>query len=59
MTRRGHGLRDLFHIDELPSEIRMLGEIGVLGIEIALRIEKNDVHGDVGDGGAQVAAMAL
>jgi hypothetical protein len=36
----------------------VFGEMGVGGVEIALRIEKDDVHGG-GGVGAQVAAIAL
>ncbi len=59
MPSRGHRLRDFFHIDQLSAEIRVLGEMGVRGVEITLRIEKNNVHGVAGNGRVQLAAAAL
>ena len=59
MPRRRHRLRDFFHIDQLPAEIRMLGEMGIRRVEIALRIEKNNVHGVASNGRVQLAAAAL
>ena len=40
----GHRLCDLLHIDELPAEIGMFGQVRVRRIEIALRIEKDNLH---------------
>ena len=59
MTGCGHRLGDLFHVDQLAAEIGMLGEMGVRGIEVALRVEKNNVHGVVRRDGGQAAAAAL
>ncbi len=52
MPDRGHRLRNLFHIDQLPAEIRMFGEMGVFRVKIALGIEENDVHGVISVGDA-------
>jgi len=39
-----HRHADFFDIHQLPAEIRVFGQMRVLLIEIALRIEKNHAH---------------
>ncbi|MEZ4769020.1 MAG: hypothetical protein R2844_11435 [Caldilineales bacterium] len=46
MALRRHCQRSFFDINQLAAEVRMLGPVDVGGIEVALRIEKCDMHGD-------------
>jgi len=44
VSGRCHGQCDFLYIDELSAKIRMLGQIGILRVKVALRIEKDDMH---------------
>src|SRR5215213_3151947 len=44
VTKVAHSERELLDVDELPAEIGVGGPVGIVRIEVALRVYEGDVH---------------